>query len=190
MSLGLHFSNPHMLWLILLVPLYAWLAHRRVTTAAVRYPSVRPLKRLPKSLRQRCRFVLPALRIAFAHGGGAFPGTIGRIVRGFEARPDLCAVSNDVSPREYLRRIYVDSIVHDPLMLRYLLDSMGPDRIALGSDYPFPLGEPRPGELIDSCGFPEKTRARLLNGTALEWLDLPAARFGGAVSHRRDSDHW
>ena len=49
---------------------------------------------------------LPALRIAFAHGGGAFPATIGRIVRGFEARPDLCAVSNDVSPREYLRRIY------------------------------------------------------------------------------------
>ena len=123
---------------------------------------------------------LPALRIAFAHGGGAFPATIGRIVRGFEARPDLCAVSNDVSPREYLRRIYVDSLVHDPLMLRYLVDLMGPDRIALGSDYPFPLGEARPGELIDSCGFPEKTRARLLHGTALEWLDLPAARFGGA----------
>ena len=133
---------------------------------------------------------LPALRIAFAHGGGAFPATIGRIVRGFEARPDLCAVSNDVSPREYLRRIYVDSLVHDPLMLRYLVDSMGPDRIALGSDYPFPLGEPRPGELIDSCGFPEDTRARLLHATALEWLDLPAARFARAVPRRRDSDHW
>lgn len=120
---------------------------------------------------------LPSLRIAFAHGGGAFPATIGRIVRGFEARPDLCAVSNDVSPREYLRRIYVDSVVHDPLMLRYLVDLMGPERIALGSDYPFPLGEARPGELIDSCGFPEKTRARLLHGTALEWLDLLAGRF-------------
>ena len=124
---------------------------------------------------------LPALRIAFAHGGGAFPATIGRIVRGFEARPDLCAVSNDVSPREYLRRIYVDSLVHDPLTLRYLLDLMGPDRIALGSDYPFPLGEPRPGELIDSCGFPKETRERLLHGTALEWLGLPWARFAGAV---------
>ncbi len=124
---------------------------------------------------------LPALRIGFAHGGGAFPATIGRIARGFEARPDLCAVSNDVSPREYLRRIYLDSLVHDPLMLRYLVELMGPDRIALGSDYPFPLGEPRPGSLIDSCGFPEKTRARLLHGTALEWLDLPAARFGGVA---------
>ena len=124
---------------------------------------------------------LPGLRIAFAHGGGSFPATIGRIERGFVARPDLCAVSNDVSPRDYLKRIYLDSLVHEPLMLRYLLDLVGPERIALGSDYPFPLGEPQPGALIDSCGFPEKTRARLLHGTALEWLDLPAARFGKAV---------
>lgn len=122
---------------------------------------------------------LPALRIAFAHGGGAFPATIGRIAHGFEARPDLCAVDNDVSPREYLRRIYVDSLVHEPRMLRYLVDLMGSDRIALGSDYPFPLGESRPGELIDSCGFPEKDRARLLHGTALEWLGIPAGRFEG-----------
>ena len=132
---------------------------------------------------------LPSLRIAFAHGGGAFPATIGRIVRGFEARPDLCAVTNAVSPREYLRRIYLDSVVHDPLMLRYLVELMGPDRIALGSDYPFPLGEGRAGELIDACGFPEEICARLLHGTALEWLDLPAARFGGVVSPRRDAAH-
>ena len=124
---------------------------------------------------------LPSLRIAFAHGGGAFPATIGRIAHGFDVRPDLCAVSNDVPPREYLKRITVDSLVHEPRMLRYLVDLMGPERIALGSDYPFPLGEPQPGALIDSCGFPEETRARMLHGTALEWLGLPAARFGGAA---------
>jgi aminocarboxymuconate-semialdehyde decarboxylase len=120
---------------------------------------------------------LPALRVLFAHGGGAFPATIGRIARGFEARPDLCAVSSDVPPREYLHRIYVDSLVHEPRMLRYLLDLMGAERIALGSDYPFPLGEPSPGELIDSCELPEEIRGRLLHGTALEWLGLPAGRF-------------
>ncbi|HYX22476.1 MAG TPA: amidohydrolase family protein [Thermoanaerobaculia bacterium] len=120
---------------------------------------------------------LPKLRIAFAHGGGAFPATIGRITHGFDVRPDLCAVANGVSPREYLKRIYLDSLVHDPLALRYLVDLMGSDRVALGSDYPFPLGEAQPGALIDACGFPEKTRERLLHGTALEWLDLPAARF-------------
>jgi len=120
---------------------------------------------------------LPKLRIAFAHGGGAFPATIGRIARGFDVRPDLCAASNDVSPREYLKRIYLDSLVHDPPMLRYLIELMGAERIALGSDYPYPLGEARAGELIESCGFPEPTRARLLHGTALEWLGLPAGRF-------------
>jgi aminocarboxymuconate-semialdehyde decarboxylase len=121
---------------------------------------------------------LPRLRIAFAHGGGAFPGTFGRIARGFEARPDLCAVVNPVPPAEYLGRIFVDSLVHDALTLRFLVERMGADRIALGSDYPFPLGEARPGALIDSAGFPEEIRARLLHGTALEWLGLPGERFG------------
>ena len=90
-------------------------------------------------------------------------------------RGPICAPSPTTFRRANIcERIYVDSLVHDPLMLRYLVDLMGADRIALGSDYPFPLGEARPGELIDSCGFPEETRARLLHGTALEWLDLPA----------------
>jgi aminocarboxymuconate-semialdehyde decarboxylase len=121
---------------------------------------------------------LPRLRVAFAHGGGAFPGTFGRIAHGFDVRPDLCAVANAVPPKEYLGRIYVDSLVHDPLALRFLVELMGARRVALGSDYPFPLGEAHPGELIDSCGFPEETRARLLHGTALEWLGLPGERFG------------
>jgi Ca-activated chloride channel family protein len=64
MSLNLHFHNPHVLWLMLLVPLYVWISRRRVTTAAVRYPSVRHFQRLPKSLRQRLRFMLPLLRTA------------------------------------------------------------------------------------------------------------------------------
>ena len=121
---------------------------------------------------------LPRLRIAFAHGGGAFPGTFARIARGFEARPDLCAVANPVPPAEYLGRIFVDSLVHDAVTLRFLIERMGADRIALGSDYPFPLGEAHPGALIDSADFPEETRARLLHGTALEWLGLPGERFG------------
>ena len=121
---------------------------------------------------------LPRLRIAFAHGGGSFPGTFGRIAHGFEARPDLCATANAVPPAEYLRRIMVDSLVHDPLTLRYLIDRMGARSIALGSDYPFPLGEARPGSVIESAGLDEPTRARLLHGTALEWLGLPGERFG------------
>src|SRR5262249_46784966 len=114
---------------------------------------------------------LPKLRVAFAHGGGAFPGTIGRIEHGFATRPDLCAVDNPVNPREYLKRIYVDSLVHDEGALKYLIELFGADRIALGSDYPFPLGEEVPGKLIESMkGLDSRTRERLFSGTALEFL--------------------
>lgn len=119
----------------------------------------------------------PKLRVAFAHGGGAFPGTIGRIEHGFEVRPDLCAVDNGSSPRSYLDRIYFDSLVHDPQTLSYLIELAGADRIALGSDYPFPLGELEPGKLIKSMALGDEVKARLLHGTALEWLGLEPTQF-------------
>lgn len=121
---------------------------------------------------------LPGLRVAFAHGGGSFPATIGRIAHGFDVRPDLCAVDNDVPPRAYLGRFYLDTLVHDPAMLRYLIDLVGANRLALGSDYPFPLGELEPGRLIrEMPGLDDETRALLLGGSALEWLGLPRDRF-------------
>jgi aminocarboxymuconate-semialdehyde decarboxylase len=114
---------------------------------------------------------LPRLKIGFAHGGGAFPGTIGRIEHGFRVRPDLCAVDNAVGPRAYLGRLYFDSLVHDEEALRTLLRLAGPERIALGSDYPFPLGEAIPGHLIETlAGLTPEARDRLLAGTALEFL--------------------
>jgi len=121
---------------------------------------------------------LPGLRIGFAHGGGSFPGTLGRIEHGFEVRPDLCAVDNPHNPRDYLSKIYFDSLVHDVGALRYLIDLVGVDRICLGSDYPFPLGEHRPGSLIESLdGLSPADRERLLAGTALEFLGLDRAKF-------------
>ena len=121
---------------------------------------------------------LPRLRIAFAHGGGAFPGTLGRIEHGFAARPDLCATATKTPPRALLKRLFVDSLVHDPDALRTLLRLFGPERVALGTDYPFPLGEAEPGTLIRSIdGLDAAARARLLGGTALEFLDRDAAEF-------------
>ncbi len=126
---------------------------------------------------------LPRLRVCFAHGGGAFPATIGRIEHGFRVRPDLCAVDNAVNPRAYLAggdgrpaRFYVDSLVHDADALRGLIRLFAAERVALGSDYPFPLGEAEPGRLIQSMpDLTEAVRARLLAGTAREFLGLPAA---------------
>ncbi len=120
---------------------------------------------------------LPKLRVCFAHGGGAFPATAGRIEHGFQVRPDLCAVDNKANPMSYLGRFYVDSLVHHPGMLQYMIDLMGANGIALGSDYPFPLGEKIPGKLIESMPLDTQTKERLLYGTALEWLKLDRARF-------------
>jgi len=120
---------------------------------------------------------LPNLRVAFAHGGGAFPVTSGRIQHGYNVRPDLCAVDNQVDPANYLGRFWVDSLVHDADTLDFLLDKIGPDRIALGTDYPFPLGELEPGKLIESMSLSSEQRDKLLFRNALEWLGLPINQF-------------
>lgn len=116
---------------------------------------------------ERCK----NLRICFAHGGGSFPYTLGRIAHGFEVRPDLYA-DNKTNPREYLGKFWLDSLVHDQLMLDYLVKLIGADKIALGTDYPFPLGELEPGKLIESAKFDDETKAAMLHGAALQWLNL------------------
>jgi aminocarboxymuconate-semialdehyde decarboxylase len=113
----------------------------------------------------------PKLRVAFAHGGGSFPSTLGRVQHGFEARPDLCAVKTKTSPRDQVGKFYLDTLVHDPRVLQHLIATFGVDKLALGTDYPFPLGEDRPGSLIQSLAeLDEASRERLLSGTAREWL--------------------
>ena len=120
---------------------------------------------------------LPRLRVAFAHGGGSFPATLGRIQHGFEVRPDLCAVDNPVAPRNYLGKFWFDSLVHDPAMLDYLVKLAGANRVALGTDYPFPLGELEPGQLIHSMPYDAATKELLLSGAALEWLNMEKKTF-------------
>ena len=120
---------------------------------------------------------LPKLKVAFAHGGGSFPATIGRIEHGFNVRPDLCAVDNKVNPRDYLGNFYLDSLVHEPKMLDFIVEMMGEDKICLGTDYPFPLGELEPGNLIRSMDYTDDKKAKLLGDNALEWLGLDKKDF-------------
>jgi aminocarboxymuconate-semialdehyde decarboxylase len=115
---------------------------------------------------------LPNLRVAFAHGGGSFPSTIGRIEHGFNCRPDLVAIDNNVNPREYLGKFWIDSLVHDPVMLDFVVGMFGANRIALGTDYPFPLGELEPGKLIKEMPYEKDVKELLLHGSALEWLGM------------------
>jgi aminocarboxymuconate-semialdehyde decarboxylase len=117
---------------------------------------------------------LPNLKVAFAHGGGSFPSTIGRIEHAFNVRPDLCAIDNNINPRDYLGRFWIDSLVHDPEALKFIVKIMGEDKVALGTDYPFPLGELEPGKLIESSEFSTETKEKLLSLNAFDWLGLNA----------------
>ncbi len=114
----------------------------------------------------------PGLRVAFAHGGGSFPITLGRIEHGFDMRPDLCAVDNNKSPKSYVGKFWIDSLVHDPNALEYIVKVMGDNNICLGSDYPFPLGEQQPGKLIREMNFEPTLKEKLLYKNALQWLNI------------------
>lgn len=115
----------------------------------------------------------PRLKLCFAHGAGAFPYTVGRIQRGFDARPDLCAVDNDVPPTSYLGKFYSDSLVMSNKALGLLLDTLGEDKVMLGSDYPFPLGEADlPGRLIEESTLGETVKEKLLWRNAADFLGI------------------
>ncbi|OAQ68958.1 amidohydrolase 2 [Pochonia chlamydosporia 170] len=125
----------------------------------------------------------PKLRLCFAHAGGAYLPLLGRIQHGYDCRPDLVAhKSEGVSPTEQIafpqRNIWIDSLVHDPDLLEYMCKKIGPERIVMGSDYPFPLGEvPFPGKMIDTDEkvkefLSEEKREGMLWGNAVEFLGL------------------
>ncbi|KAK4156137.1 hypothetical protein C8A00DRAFT_30948 [Chaetomidium leptoderma] len=143
----------------------------------------------------------PRLRLCFAHGGGAFPALLGRIQHGFDCRPDLVATrACGVTPTEHFRgeapsasspdlgleaggrgQIWIDSLLHDPDLMEYVLRKLGPggaQRIILGSDYPFPLGEvPVAGKMLtedERLGrfMSWEERAGILARNAIRFLKL------------------
>jgi aminocarboxymuconate-semialdehyde decarboxylase len=119
----------------------------------------------------------PKLRVAFAHGGGSFPFTLGRIQHGYEARPDLCATDSHLAPKDLIGKFWVDSLVHDQTSLKFLIDVLGQDHIALGTDYPFPLGETKAGHLIQESDIDLETKEWLFHRSALNWLNLEKSFF-------------
>lgn len=114
----------------------------------------------------------PTLKICFAHGGGSFAWLLGRVDNAWKHR-DIVRQDCPALPSSYARRFHVDSAVFDPGALRLLLDVMGDERVMLGSDYPFPLGEQRIGALVREAPFlDEAVRARLLRGNAESFFGL------------------
>lgn len=119
----------------------------------------------------------PGIRWMFAHAGGSFIPTIGRLEHGFNCRPDLVAVDNPHNPRNYLGQFWVDSATHDPELLHYILRKQGSKKVALGTDYPFPLGDLKIGQFITEMGLEDHVIQDLFHGAALEWLKMSKSDF-------------
>lgn len=112
------------------------------------------------------------LKVCFAHGGGSFLPTISRIEHGWDCRPDLVAIDNPHNPKNYLGKFWVDSHVCDHKMLQYVIDLVGADKVMQGSDYPFPLGEAVPGDLVRTAPISDLEKEKILGSSAKAWLGL------------------
>jgi aminocarboxymuconate-semialdehyde decarboxylase len=113
----------------------------------------------------------PGLKILLAHGGGALPALRGRLRRAYAVRPEARAGSA-CGPDDSLRRLYFDSLTHDPAVLADLVAFAGAGHVLLGSDRPFDLGTDRPVEEIRALGLSAEDEQLLLGGAAGRLLSL------------------
>jgi aminocarboxymuconate-semialdehyde decarboxylase len=120
----------------------------------------------------------PNLRVMFSHAGGSLPFTLGRLSHGYHARPDLCNVNTVQDPRTYIGKFWVDGITHDEHALRYLVDVMGADKVAYGTDYPFPLGDLDHGRFIEEHPhLGSEVKEQLLSKSVCDFLRIDVMKF-------------
>lgn len=108
----------------------------------------------------------PDLEFCLVHGGGFAPFQIGRMDRGYQEKPGLTAKHITKTPKEYLQRLYLDTVVHEPAALRYIVELMGAEHILLGTDYPFEMGDTDPVGFIRSAGLSDADQEAILSGNA------------------------
>lgn len=112
----------------------------------------------------------PGMKFVLSHGGGALPYMLGRLAR-----------NNAIHKGEYaeaaaeFRRLYFDSILFDPATLRFLADVVGAERIVLGSDYPFPIGDPEPCKVVHAAKLGETATRQILGETAMRLFGIDPA---------------
>jgi aminocarboxymuconate-semialdehyde decarboxylase len=112
---------------------------------------------------------LPGLKLCVAHGGGYLPAYFGRMDHAWRERQD-CRQFIHKAPSEYLRQLYFDTVVFDTRQLHFLLETYGPDRLLMGTDYPFDMAEPDPVSL--HAEIDAEARRKILGGNAARLLGL------------------
>jgi aminocarboxymuconate-semialdehyde decarboxylase len=103
----------------------------------------------------------PGLTLVVSHGGGALPYALGRLRRNHAIHHNGCA-----DPLDGFRRLYFDTVLFEPQALRFLCDVAGADRVVLGSDHPFPIGDPAPARVVEETPLTEAERRAILGETA------------------------
>jgi aminocarboxymuconate-semialdehyde decarboxylase len=113
----------------------------------------------------------PKLRILAAHGGGYLPFYPARADHAWEVRPEIKTPRQ--KPSEYLRRLWFDSLVYEPELLATLIERVGADRVLMGSDFPFDMGNPDPvAHVYDVLGLNCSERQAICGGNAADLLNL------------------
>jgi aminocarboxymuconate-semialdehyde decarboxylase len=107
----------------------------------------------------------PGLRVLLAHGGGALVALRGRLRHAHSFQPQARARLRE-SPKESIRRFHFDTVTHDPQLLRALVEFAGPERVLLGTDYPFDMGDPHAVEMVRGLGLGPVAEAAILAGNA------------------------
>lgn len=114
---------------------------------------------------------LPSVRMVFAHGGGYACMAIGRFDHGRRVRKENAGLAQ--LPSAYLPRLYFDSIVHSDAALRFLVDTVGADRVVLGSDYPADMGPEDPVAVVrDNALLTEQEMRAILGGNLAQLLGI------------------
>ncbi len=114
----------------------------------------------------------PGLRICVVHGGGFLPYQLGRMQRGFDAVPRLAAQNITTSPSEMARRLYYDTVLHDSGALAFLVGHVGADHVVMGTDYPFPMGDPTPVDTVNAIpGLSDEQRQLIVGGNVARLLE-------------------
>ena len=116
----------------------------------------------------------PGMSVVLPHGGGALPWMLGRLLRNVEIHPGQYA-----DPVEGFERLYFDTVVFDPDALRYLVAKAGVDKVMLGSDYPFPIGDHTPREVVRRAEFNAQDEAAILGDTAAKLFRLQGEESDG-----------
>jgi aminocarboxymuconate-semialdehyde decarboxylase len=115
----------------------------------------------------------PKLRVMYAHAGGSFPFTLGRIAHGWSVRPDLVNLNDVKNPKDYIGKFWVDGITHDTDAFNYLLNMFGADKICYGTDYPFPLGDLEHGKFIEENTLISKSdKNKIFSESVLKFLNI------------------